>query len=284
MKLTFKVFISLAFLTSSCMGTKFSRVTDNYLDLLKGEETSFVIDSTYCLYMRQVLSVPNAEGLRVPESNPHRERGSVIEKQYLLISEKKGHAIVINNIPNKYVSFYNYPEDALKITDVGKEEVDIWFFNQFRFGILGNNNSIFFPGVVSGKPQIWQFKEADKNLNLISLAECDNDGSNVYLIDPAYAVPLLFYKIIDFQLVYKDNSDIKLTDKPEKLEPFKDSIYSLDENKIHLLNIKNKWYTYFRLKDYPDVKRNILFQHTRMYSAPFKGDLPCFNSLPLITQ
>ena len=127
--------------------------------------------------------------------------------------------MVLNNIPSKYLSFYNSPDKRTRTVVIG-EDVDTWYFNQFRFGEIIEKDMISFPNVKRGLPQLWNFIETEEGLILNAVTEYDRAGEITRYVEPAYSVKMLFYKIENFRLIFKDNRGKPKTDKVDKITTF----------------------------------------------------------------
>lgn len=252
----------MAFLLAGCAGTKFSYVTDKRVQEY-GPLKPFRLKEDYQLYVRQVIKVyDSARRIYVPENGTVSAGTELIEIEYLLISKDAKSAIVINNIPNKRYLFYNSEDKRADLADTAQQlKIDVWYFNQFRFGsVNGNGDLVFKDAGGSGKDHIWNLTRAgDDMLEIDAVSVSDQFGEDKRWVEAAFALKMIFRKAEDFVFLFKNNAGNK---------KHVDQTFLLKEQTLAVANRNGSWFIVFAF-DTPVFKHypNVVFFNERVYAG-----------------
>jgi hypothetical protein len=247
-----------AILFFSCRGTKFSYETDSTVTGW-GKKKPIVIDKTYTLYVRKVVKVfdPNI-GMYRPANAPKASFDTLIEVQFLLLSEKNNNVIVFNNIPSIYQNLGKNPAMKNNLTSDNTEvNIDIWYFRQFRFGRYEkDSSSIAFDHANSNtENHLWHIKKDNDSIMLTSISVRDKYGETEGNADQAFALNITYYKAKDFKLVfiYKKNN------KP---------LYELPDQTFYIIEKGKESCIVFRFNQPVNGSsdNNVVFAGKRMYT------------------
>lgn len=253
----------------SCMGTKFTYVPDSDVEAY-GDLMPFNINSTYELYVRQVVRLEDAATKTYRLANAETPDGkNVVEIEYMLISKTDNRVIILNNIPSIYQGYGGRKNKSIErsksynLADTDKEiEIDIWYLRQFRFGRIDQNSNLEFVNVDgTSKNHIWKIsEEIPGTIRLNSISVADKYGEVVRNIKEAFELEVVFKKVNSFRLVfrYKENGTVK-------------NSYGPKDQTFYVSKKTNRWNIIFRF-DMPvngsGTLNNIVFTKDRMYAPP----------------
>jgi hypothetical protein len=261
MKFIPALFITLFFF--GCGGTKFAYAPDKLVNAY-GSLKPIEIDSTYKLYVRQIVKTFDSAAKIYRPTNARVPDGKdVIEIEYMLISEAKKQAIILNNIPSIYQNSFNGNNRVFNLLDDSNRiDIDIWYLKQFRFGKLISDRKIkFINADGTGKDHIWNISKEEDTIKLVSISAVDEFGEDVRYIDQAFALEVLFKKVNSFKLlfVYKEKIGNGRTN------------FDLPNQTFYVANdSKNQWHVIFRFGkpvNGGDVG-NVIFTQNEIYAAP----------------
>ncbi|MFT4016997.1 MAG: hypothetical protein QM668_08555 [Agriterribacter sp.] len=251
----------LALLLYSCSGPKYFIAVD---DLIPQDATTFEMDNSCELYIRQVYRHFNTNENKWELNNEMKnDSDSVVEKEFMIISEKTKKVLIINNIPSIYQNLYE-KNKSFEVANLTSEiiEVDTRYFRQFRFGTWNKNFTIFFKSTEDEKStHTWVFSPDDienpEVLKLMSVSVGDESGEQVRNTGPAVKIGIVYKRVPDFSIVFNRQDD-----DGNVIETI-----PLSDNKIYYKRKCKKWYTYFRFDKPVDGinYRNIYFKK-RVYS------------------
>jgi hypothetical protein len=248
---------------AACRGTKFSYVTDAGVQHY-GTLHPYHLRNDYDLYTRQVIKVfDSTRNIYVPRNGSVTAGNELIEIEYLLLSKNGKEAIVINNLPNKRFIFYNSADKRAELSDTTAQlKIDIWYFNQFRFGTRNADGDLVFKNVEgSGKDHTWNLQRVDgQTIKVDAVSVSDAFGTELRLVRAAFAIELVFKKADDFLFVFKNNAQQKR---------FANHYFPLKDQTLHVANHHQKWYVVFPFDT--TVSRhfnNVVYFDKRMYAGP----------------
>lgn len=246
----------------SCGGTKFAYAPDKLVSSY-GPLKPIEIDTTYKLYVRQIVKAfDSAAKIYRPMNARVPDGKDVIEIEYMLISEAKKQAIILNNIPSIYQNSFNGNNRVFNLLDDSNRiDIDIWYLKQFRFGKLISNRKIkFINADGTGKNHIWNLYKEQDTIKLISISAVDKFGEDVRYIDEAFSLEVLFKKVNSFKFlfVYK-----------EKIGNGRKN-FDLPNQTFYIANNNNQWHVVFRFGkpvNGGDME-NVIFSQEKIYAAP----------------
>ena len=221
------------------------------------------IDSTYTLYVKSICKKKSGK-VAVPcncSELGNYEPKDVIENEFIFISMQQKKAVVINYIKDRDQKFYNKTKagrKALMNRTTELVDVNIWYFNQARFGNVDPTNSTitFFETTKPKDLHLWKIEIAGKKLQIQSVSIVRADGFDERKTDLSLALVPLFYKVDRFRIIFQ--------------EPTKDSmraaaVFELPENRIAVDTKGGCVYFFF---NQPEMnERNVVrFKSNRLYS------------------
>lgn len=245
---------------SACMGTKFTYMTDERLNKI-GKPVTVSLKPDYLLYKRQVIKVYDATTRTYLPANgalQTDDQKELIEVEYLFLSEKLGKALVINNIPNKNKVFYNNPESIVPALAKQQEQINVWFFSQFRFADIESGPALRFKNIEgSGKDHVWGLERNGDTIKVVSVATVDNAGADIRYVAPAFSIEMIFVKEPFYELRFSYSNGEDRCDFP------------VTNQAIHLYRNKKESWTAFSFDTtvYRHF-RNVAFPNERMYAGP----------------
>ena len=246
---------------------KFYYATDDEVDKF-GAAVTYDMDDSYQLYTRQVVTVMNKDSVRVPVNGRLDENSKLLEVEYMFVSARDKKVLVINNIANRSEKYYNSPD---KINDLGITadtlKADIWYFAQFRFGVIDPTGEFFFHKTSrDGLDHYWNITRFSDSILLNSISVSDNYGRDVRYIDSAFSLSVVFVKSDPWKLIFKKNSEKPIISfNKKKTIPE----YELAGQTIqyHINNGSPVVVFRFNTDIHKDF-RNVYFNKKRIYVAP----------------
>jgi len=255
MKILFNIVVLLSVAFSSC-------TTAFYKMLTVPDTSSFdriQIDTTYELYVKRVckkivnkVSEP-CNCLDLPTFNMK----DVVEFQYMLISKEHEKIIVINYIKDRNQKFYTQSAESFLAANKGTGAVDIniWYFNQLRFGKYNpiNNEGRFQTCVKPKDIHTWNLDKEKDTMKIRSVALELADGFDERNSEKSMALTPAFVKANSYNIFYQD--------------PFDDTntTYSLPGNEIFIDTKLGCIYFIFD-RDISEGRQTIKFKKNRRYS------------------
>ncbi len=224
------------------------------------EETR--IDSTYSLYVKSIckrksgkVDVPcNCKELGVIDPK------DMVENEFLFLSKEHKKVVVINYIKDRDQKFYNKSATAKKSLVKGNEMVDvnIWFFNQARFGNLDTSKGeIIFQETTSPKGKhLWKISFNEDSLQIHSVSTVLADGFDQRDTELSLALVPVFFSAERYRIIFQ--RPYYGTDPPSP-------VFELPENRI---SVDTKgWCVYFMFNEpVEDGNSVIRFKSNRLYS------------------
>jgi hypothetical protein len=236
------------------------RINSFGLDTLK-----FNLDSTYELYVRTVVKEKDKKTkVARPVNRTSQNRDSeVIEEQYLFISKVNKKVLIVNNIANRSTVFYKPYDKISGITEVANQgNINIWYFAQYRFGTILNEQAYkFIPSDPSKKQwQEWMINEKSDTIFIQSISLVDDFNNNSSAVSEAFSLPVYFVRVNNFRLAYKNMGSDSDGD-----------YFHVPENKIYLYKVKNGWRVVYKFNTPICEKYNYIYMKSkRVYSQPYK--------------
>ncbi|MEO5681605.1 MAG: hypothetical protein ABIQ88_03130 [Chitinophagaceae bacterium] len=256
------ILLLITIFLNGCAATKFNPVDDQAIQGF-GTLTPFKIDDSYRLYIRQVVRTFDSTTNTYKPSNAIKfKTDSVIEIEYLLLSETRQQVIVFNNIPSIYQKLVEEKNRGFNLEDnTGSLEIDIRYFRQFRFGKLGEGGKLIFSNADnSGKDHIWNCTQNKDSINISSISIKDKHGEETKNTKEAFSLGILFRRFNSFKLIF----EYKNAKKQNGIK------VDLKDQTIYVSNPGNKYRVIFRFGYIIDggSKTNIGFTKKRLYAAP----------------
>lgn len=229
-----------------------------------GKLSPFKFDSTYDLYVRQIVKTfDSATRLYMPGNGIlDTAKNELIELEFLLINKNNHDILVINNIANKRKIFYNnsFKQQELAPSD-GITKMDIWYFSQFRFGRDSSGDFVFENVENEGFNHRWEVSFKNDTAFLEAIGVYDKFGEDTRNANEAFAFPVYFLKVKDFTFFIKDYAAYNRNKELPEFEPVEKTIYLAGEGK------KSKIIFRFNTAIRGNFK-NIVFDADRLYAAP----------------
>ncbi len=224
------------------------------------EETR--IDSTYRLYVKSICKRKSGK-VNVPcncKELLNYDQKDIVEREFFFISEEHKKAVVINYIKDRDQKFYNKSELEKKLLVKSTEMVDvnIWFFNQARFGNFAvDNNEVSFQETTSpnGK-HVWKISLSEDSLQIHSVSTVLADGFDQRDTELSLALVPVFFSAERYRIIFQ--RPYYGTDPPSP-------VFELPENRI---SVDTKgWCVYFMFNEpVQDGNSVIRFKSNRLYS------------------
>jgi hypothetical protein len=212
------------------------------------------LDDTYKLYVRKVRQQQDSEGkkLRTEPSFLQAENDSIIEVEYLLLSQADSNVIYFSTLPDKYQKFYakHY---------LGDGYVNCWDFKTILFGRVDTTNRLAFTSVSGQHVDNWLIRQYNNDIFIESILESEHNIFEIQ-IPARYALeqPIKFNYIGNYQIVLHN---------PEKAND--QDIIPLADRKIYYEPDGKKYRIYFQFKsETSEGFNNIYFPTKRIPYRP----------------
>jgi len=201
-KINYILLLLIVFAGSGCtMRFRYSNPLyqkDDYESMMS--DTVFVIDNSFKMYLRKSYEKIYGKDNKTLSAKAEDADGRVVEKNFLLISEKRKVAIYVTYWPDKYQSLYYSPEmrnDSL---------LNMSFFRAMQFGKVNDNlEEITFTEKRRrhSKADKWLLKKTNDGIQLHTIEELkDGIYQHTYNLDEAFGSKVKFIEIRDYQMVY----------------------------------------------------------------------------------
>lgn len=178
------------------------------------------LDESYRLYIRQLykVTVGNKTEKKGNLSPNFSDTSSLIEVEYLLISDLHNNAIYFSTIPDKYMTYY-----ATEL--LGENVINIYDLKNVLFGKIDLTGNIHFEARKSNQKNIWNicYKQQRENTFLLLTTiseEIDNAFENMIPLAPALQDEINFKQAPNFTIAFRKRGE-------------KDLAY-LADNRLHL--------------------------------------------------
>ena len=158
---------------------------------------------------------------------------TIVEEEYMFIEKepdpKKRRILVINKIPNRNQKFYEETAPQSNIKGLRASDtaiVNIWYFNQFRYGIFYDENSASFITLdAKSEIELWKLQKQRDHLHVTEILGKYTKGYSFVSTDLALSPPPIFtkqpiYKIV-LQSFEKDAPRFTLNNRTFYVENFK---------------------------------------------------------------
>ena len=205
-------------------------------------ETSIPLDSTYRFYVRQLYKSEKSgeRRLKTNFTKGAAENDTLIEVEFLFISEPHQNIIYISNVPDKYQRYY---EDNY----LGDQFANVYDFRVFLFGRMNSKMQ-------------FKFLSKDKRYDDTWDIEYSHDHSAVTLVNlpvkEALEEPVRFKYVPDYKIVFRDYKN------------FKDTAY-LAGDKIFFNSSGKKYELYFHFDRLLNgSSNNVYFKDRRIIYSP----------------
>lgn len=158
---------------------------------------------------------------------------TIVEEEYMFIEKepdpKKRRILVINKIPNRNQKFYEEtaPQSTIKGLRANDTAfVNIWYFNQFRYGTFYDENSAsFITTDAKSQIELWKIEKDENQVKVTEILGKYNNGYSFVSTASALSLPPVFVKKPIFEIIlqsYEKNAPrFTLKNKTIYVEDFK---------------------------------------------------------------
>ncbi|MDQ7948280.1 MAG: hypothetical protein REI78_13475 [Pedobacter sp.] len=202
--------IFLALFKMGCSKYTFTPLTEAKFNQGRSDQ-DFVIDKSFQLFLKKTFKDSEKNNKKISRD----AAGTVIEKNFLLISFEKKQAIYLTYIPDKYRNMYS--SDIILDDNL----VNFVYFRTMQFGTLSDDlQQITFlqtkkPGHTTS--DTWEFTRTGKQLKLNAIIERKNGVyAHTYNLDEAFGKKVIFEEMPNYLLVHRMIAKTEVAPKPGK--------------------------------------------------------------------
>ncbi len=256
--------ILLCLLTAACRRHVF--YYSNYKPSPSSKIDTFVLSpDKYDLYIKLICTRTDSLRRGIPCICDDKS-DTIVEEEYMFIEKEpdpqKRRILVINKIPNRHQKFYEEtaPQSNIKGLRAGSDTafVNIWYFNQFRYGTFYDENSASFITLdAKSEIELWKIQKQQDQLQVTEILGKYTKGYSFVSTDSALSPPPLFIKQSNYEIVLQSFDK----DAPR---------FTLNNNTFYVENFKRKKkITFMRFDEAISGKDSAAhFKAKRVYAYP----------------
>lgn len=221
---------------------------------------SVQIDASYTLYVKRICKkiINNITEPCNCLELPNFAQEDVVEYEYLFLSRKHERVIVVNYIKDRDQKFYTQPAPNLleSKSSIKEVEVNIWYFNQMRFGrydtakSIGRFRTTFKPYDIHR----WKIDTNSDTLKISSVSVEKADGLDERITRISMALVPAFTRVDQYKIIYQQPPDNSKYDA----HPLPNNTMYVDTKEGCIFFIFNE--------DISEGRRTIKFKSNRRYS------------------
>lgn len=271
--------LTVALLLTGCgKHLTYSSFSHNSLPQNRQRVGFITLDDSYRLYVRRLYeeTVGVRKSLVTHKIQNLTQQGTLVEVEYLLISETKKNAIYISTISDHYQTRYSE-------RDLPPNQLNAFDFKVILFGKLDALDKIVFQAKQGAEVDVWNLKygQARSSLEIEGITEFIGKEFQLYIpVDKALENPVHFVGFEQYALVYQSTFDNKMLSllpflkrsDTTRVASFTGTIYFVRKCKWPFRSRCKNMRMYFPF-DTPLVKKNqrlmsIYFKDNRIGSNP----------------
>lgn len=225
------IFLIIFFLLSACRRHVF--YYSNYKPAPSSEIDVFELSpEKYDLYIKLICTRSDSLRRGIP-CLCNDKSDTIVEEEYMFIEKepdpKKRRILVINKIPNRNQKFYEETAPQSNIKGLRANDtafINIWYFNQFRYGIFYDENTASFITLdKKSEIELWKIQKQRDQLEVTEILGKFTNGYSFVSTDLALSPPPIFIKQPIYEIVLqsfdKDAPRYTLKSKTFYVENFK---------------------------------------------------------------
>ena len=225
------IFIIILFLLSACRRHVF--YYSNYKPAPLSKIDTFELSpEKYDLYIKLICTRTDSLHRGIPCLCDDKS-DTIVEEEYMFIEKepdpKKRRILVINKIANRNQKFYEETAPQRNMKSLRGSDtafVNIWYFNQFRYGTFYDENSASFITLdAKSEIELWKIQKQRDRLEVTEILGKYTKGYTFVSTELALSPPPIFIKQPIYEIVLqsfdKDAPRFKLKSKTFYVENFK---------------------------------------------------------------